>query len=99
MPYTANATNIIHEAHSGMFEAHVTVESALGTTCHVVHVPGPISMPFEALRPALIRSAIDQHKKGQFVSRVVPADSPGVLAYRNLFSAPSLLDKFFGRAA
>ena len=56
-------------------------------------------MPFEALRPALIRSAIDQHKKGRFVSRLVSSESPGVTAYSNLFSGPSLLDKFFGRAA
>ncbi len=99
MPYKANATSIIHEAETGMFEAQVTVESALGKTSHVVHVPGPISMPFEALRPALIRSAIDQHKKGRFVSRLVSSESPGVTAYSNLFSGPSLLDKFFGRAA
>ena len=99
MPYKSNITTLLHEAENSMFEAHVTVESAFGKTCHVVHVPGPISMPYEALRPALIRNAVDQHKAGRFVSRVVSVDSPGVIAYRNLFSGPSLLDKFFGRAA
>jgi hypothetical protein len=56
-------------------------------------------MPFEALRPALIRNAIDQHKAGRFITRKAPIESPGVIAYRNLFSGPNLLDKFFGRAA
>lgn len=99
MPYQANPTSIIHEAETGMFEATVSVESALGITHHVVHVPGPISMPFEALRPALIRNAIDQHKAGRFITRKAPIENPGVIAYRNLFSGPNLLDKFFGRAA
>lgn len=99
MPYNVNPTSIIHEAETGMFEAHVTVEGPDGTTCHVVQVPGPISMPFEALRPALIRAAIDRNKAGRFEFRVTREESPGETAYRKLFSGSGLLDRFLGRAA
>jgi hypothetical protein len=99
MTYKANPTNIVHEAETGMFEANVTIESDGCTTCHVVQVPGPISMPYKMLRPALIRAAGEQRKAGRFDFRVTQEETPGVKTYRQLFTAPSLLDSFLGRAA
>ena len=95
----ANPTNIVHEAETGMFEAHVTVESDTGTTYHLVQVPGPISMPYETLHPQLVRIAIRQHQSGQFHSRVTRMETPGEAAYRTLFKGPSMLDRLLGHAA
>lgn len=99
MPYKAHPTCLIHEAETGMFEASVTLEGEHGTTCHVVQVPGPISMPFAALRAALIRAAVEQRKSGRFAYRVIREETAGEAAHRRLFSGHSLLDRFLGHAA
>lgn len=95
----ANPSNIVHEAETGMFEAHVTVESDKGVTCHVVHVPGAISIPFDVLRPQLVGIAIRQHNAGIFETRLTRVETDTDAAYRKLFAGPSLLDRLLGHAA
>lgn len=99
MTFKTNLTSIGHEAEIGMFEANITIESDGCTTCHMNQVPGPISMPYKILRPALIRAAVEMRKAGRFDVRVTQSEAPGAEAYRKLFTAPCLLDRFLGRAA
>ena len=99
MWHKANVTNITHDAETGMFEAYVTIDQNDVQTNHVVQVPGPISTPFETLRPWLIRVALDKRRKGQFEFRQAPAKSKPAELHRKLFSGPSLLDQLLGRAA
>ncbi|MCK0151762.1 hypothetical protein MWU54_17090 [Marivita sp. S6314] len=99
MWYKANATQITHDAETGMFEANVTLEKDGVTTGHVVQVPGPISTPFEALRPALIQAAIGKRHSGRFEFRQENRPSVQEELVDALFSGPSLLDTVLGRAA
>lgn len=99
MWYKANATQIAHDAETGLFEANVTLEKDNVTTGHVVQVPGPISTPFKVLRPALIQAAISKRRDGQFHFRQETGQSPHQKLYDAHFSGPSPLDDILGRAA
>jgi len=99
MWYKANITNISHDAERSVFEAYVTIEQDDVISSHVVYVPGPISLPFEKLRPALVQAALDRRRNGQFEFRQSKRESKPAELHRKLFSGPSLLDQLLGRAA
>ena len=91
--------NVFHDAETGMFEAYVTIKDVGVTTSHIVHVPGPISLGYEMLRPALIRAAETKRKSGQFDFRQTEHASVAERVYASLFSAANPLDDILARAA
>jgi|SRR6056297_3196069 len=99
MSVTANTFNITHDAESGMFEAHVTLDEGKVTTHHIVCVPGHISVSYRMLRPALITAAKAQRNSGRFFSRIDRNNSIADRVHETAFAGPSLLDQLLGRAA
>ena len=99
MWYNANTTNISHDAKTGMFEANVTLEKDDVVTGHVVQVAGPISTPFQTLRPALIQAAIAKRVRGQFEFRQVKREGPIEKLHNEILSRQTLLDDLLRRAA